>query len=754
MDPISILGLVSIGLILVISVMTLRANRSSLVNRTYFFFSSSVALWALTVFFENSTQAQGMARILTRIDFSIAALIMPGWVMFGWSLSNVGKKPKRSLVFSLLAIALFFVAASLGGFVVKNIRVEEAVAFDMGVLFPAYAAYVLTWSLAGMVLVTLKFRRSEGTERTKALLVLCGLFLSFTVVLGTNVIYPQFAPASLPVSRIGLASLFFMTALPAYAIIRYRFLDVTVVIKRTLSYLLILAMAAVLYSLSIFFLTKTMRNYMELSDSTVQIVSLLLIALSIFPLKTLVDKYLNRYLFRGTYDPARFLEEAEGILAHKQQLEEGLSGLSRRLCEAMGVSSAFFLIFAENDPEQFLLNVGWQLGDIPGVYNVASLDASDMDNLIRNAENLVIRDELVQMLGQNRAAGLVQARRLEQEMAEHNISLSMPVLFRDRVSGLLLLGNKVNRRDFSTQDVTFLQTMVQRVAYVVDNERLYTELKYRYEELDTAYEQLKDVDRFKSDIIAIANHELRKPLTLIKGYLDLLNARMEAFDDAKRRELLAMAKKGADQLADILSDIRVVTDIELGKMPLKARELDLPLLARETENLVRSEVPSQFVYSFPEDLPTVYGDHEKLQIVLGNLMENACKFAGEHGEIQVGAYAQEDGVVIYVKDQGPGLPKEYLESVFGMFSMTEDADHHSREGMGLGLYIARKLVELHEGSIWGESEIGSGCSFFFSLPAKGRSNGRDSREWQTSEKNSPEPRLETRGLVNKLSFTS
>jgi signal transduction histidine kinase len=626
-------------------------------------------------------------------------------------------------------------------------------------LFNAYALYVILSSGAVFIFIWQMYIKSRGMERTRALLVLSGLFLSFMIVIGTNVLYPQFYPPSLPVSRIGLASLFFMTALPAYAIIRYRFLDVTVVLRRTASYLAILIMMLSTYALSIFLLGNALKGYLDLSERNTQILALLVLAISVFPLKALADRYLNRYLFRGIYNQRDFLKEAEGLLSLKQELQPSLAGLSRRLCEAMGVKCTTFLILSEGNGEQVMFNTGWKLGAIPGEYESTVIDTSHVEEILLNRNRIVVRDELSYRLRDRQPGPFQMPNELLRQMDKLGIAVSMPILFKGRSTGLLLMGEKVNKRDFSTQDIDFLRSLVQRVAYVVDHHRLYAELKQKYEELDTAYGQLKDIDRFKTDIIAITNHELRKPLTLIKGYIDLLHARLEMFDEDKRRELLSMAKKGTDQLAGLLDDIRVVTDIETGKLSISSMALDLHDMAREVEGFLSPEYPATFVYGFPDRLPGVYGDRDKVMVVLANLMENASKFAGEHGEIEVGAYTEEDGVVLFVKDQGPGLSQEHLDSIFGLFSLIEDADHHSKDGLGLGLYIARKLVEMHDGRIWGESEPGSGAAFFFYLPAREEDSGPRNPERSVSGIAAPESggplsnATSQPGMTQKLGFS-
>ncbi len=718
MDPISILGLISIGAIIVIGLISLRANVHAFLNRAFCYFSISTALWALIVFFENETRSDRLASVLTRSDFAMAAMAMMFWVFFSWSFKHLGKRPpgwRRAVLFS---VGIIIALGALTNLFIKNIHIEEAVAFDRGPLFVVYVAYLLGMTITALTLTAQKYFRSKAVEKARALYVLVGFFLTIITILLTNVVYPQIWQPSVSVSRIGNSGLFFMMAFSAYAVLRYRLMDVTFVLKRTFSYLLILSVMLGGYALIIFLLGNALRDSLHLTDRTVQIIALIVAVLSVFPLKALADRYLNRYLFRGRYDSKDFLKEAEGLLSAEVDLSSGLSALGRRLCEAMGVNFASFVIFSGDMDNPVLLNVSWKQGDTTGAYASFDFDVASSKALLGNSYSIVVRDELARRVREHRASMYREPETFLREMELRGVGIAVPIAFQEEVRGMLFIGDKVNHKDFSIQDVDFLKALMQRVAYVVDHHRLYEELKLKYEELDHAYEQLKDIDRFKSDIITITNHELRGPLTLIKGYLDLLNARMESFDDRTRHELLALAKKGTDRLAQIVDDLRVVTDLETGRLYIDPHELDLHGLARQAESSLEVEPPARFEYDFAPDLPSVFGDREKVAVVFHNLMDNAHKFAGKYGPINVGAYADDDGVIVFVKDRGPGMRKEYLDSIFGLFSFIGDSDHHSQEGLGLGLYVARRLVEMHDGRIWGESELDHGSSFFFMLPAQ------------------------------------
>ncbi|MGB9628570.1 MAG: sensor histidine kinase, partial [Thermodesulfobacteriota bacterium] len=187
-----------------------------------------------------------------------------------------------------------------------------------------------------------------------------------------------------------------------------------------------------------------------------------------------------------------------------------------------------------------------------------------------------------------------------------------------------------------------------------------------------------------------------------------------------------MAERNINRLTNILNDLLSLSRIESGKMEMNFQELDLKVIIEFVSNSLKLQAENKSIklgLEISEEMPKVYGDREKLEQILTNLLGNAIKFTPEGGEILITAKPfQPDGekdkkmVSISVKDTGIGIPKEHLSQIFEKFHQVEGSLHRSTSGTGLGLAITKGLVEAHQGRIWVESELGKGSTFTFTLP--------------------------------------
>jgi signal transduction histidine kinase len=287
--------------------------------------------------------------------------------------------------------------------------------------------------------------------------------------------------------------------------------------------------------------------------------------------------------------------------------------------------------------------------------------------------------------------------------------LAVPMMFKHQVIGVLEAVNKFDNQGFDQHDLQILSTLAAQAAIAIENARLVSELQ-------DANTRLAELDRLKSNFIAIASHELRTPLTLILGYASFL--RQEADEAASKK--LDMVLQGATQLQRLIEDMVNLNHLETGNVELDWSEFDLQTLIQEA-----IERQKQFALgrslkidmSMPPAPLGVRADREKIAIVLNNLLNNAIKFTPPGGRIQVTARPQTGAVAVSVIDTGIGIPTEELQHIFERFHQV--ASHLTRRegGMGLGLPIAQGIIELHGGRIWAESVPGEGSCFTFTLPA-------------------------------------
>jgi signal transduction histidine kinase len=248
------------------------------------------------------------------------------------------------------------------------------------------------------------------------------------------------------------------------------------------------------------------------------------------------------------------------------------------------------------------------------------------------------------------------------------------------------------------------------------------ELSAQLGELEEINAGLKKLEQMKSDFVSMVSHELRTPMTVIKEASTLLLTK--ELQPEKQKEYLQMICKHVNRLNRLISDLLDLSRLGTGKLVLKQELLDIARLVTEISELVlpiMEEKGIVFVQSIEKNLPLVRGDKERFLQVVANLIGNAIKFTPRGGEITLTMNKEEDEIVVKVIDTGRGLSPEQLEHVFDRFYIGDEILTRASGGTGLGLTIAKGLVEVMGGKIWGRSEgEGKGSAFAFSLPLEGK----------------------------------
>ena len=234
---------------------------------------------------------------------------------------------------------------------------------------------------------------------------------------------------------------------------------------------------------------------------------------------------------------------------------------------------------------------------------------------------------------------------------------------------------------------------------------------------------LKEAERLKDEFVALVSHELKNPLTSIKGYTQLLRAQLEAQEGVslteQERLCLRVVEEESDRLAALATDVIDVSRLQSGRLVLRIAELDLVALVRQvSERLqITTKEHTLKLTADPESI-WLQGDRNRLEQVLLNLLGNAIKYTPQGGLIDVAVSQAEDeqSALVCIHDSGIGIPHEQQARLFARFSRASNAAAHGITGTGLGLFLCRELIERHGGHIWLESEEGQGSTFSFILP--------------------------------------
>lgn len=269
---------------------------------------------------------------------------------------------------------------------------------------------------------------------------------------------------------------------------------------------------------------------------------------------------------------------------------------------------------------------------------------------------------------------------------------------------------------YVAMDITELKRAQEALRKAYDD--LEVKVKERTAELASANAELSKLDQMKSDFIATVSHELRTPLTAVKTAVDLLvNKEAGALNEHQDR-FLSIAARNIRRLAMMINDLLDFSKIEAGKLELRFSDTDITTVIKQVVATYQAQAQAGSIrlqMQCDEALPAIYGDPDRLEQVLGNLVGNALKFTPKGGQVAVSAHAKEGVIEVRVADTGIGIPPEQQKHVFDRFYQVGDSLTKSTVGTGLGLSIVKELVEAHGGTIWVESEVGKGSHFIFTL---------------------------------------
>jgi len=293
----------------------------------------------------------------------------------------------------------------------------------------------------------------------------------------------------------------------------------------------------------------------------------------------------------------------------------------------------------------------------------------------------------------------------------------VPLSARGRTIGLLSAYFH-DQRELTDTQARALRTIARLVSVANENADLVGELRVNNLQLERA-------NRLKSEFLASVSHELRTPMNAIIGYTKLMLDGLDGEMTAQQQTDLFRVAQAADNLLGLINGLLDLAKIEAGKMELNIEEVSISDVTQEALELVRphaDEKGLQVRSAIPQGLATVWADRARVRQVLANMLANAVKFT-ERGAVSVTATAAEGWVTVSVADTGVGISPEAQAYVFDEFRQADSSTTRRYGGTGLGLAISKRLVTLHGGRIWVDSEVGRGSTFHFTLPIRVRAGG-------------------------------
>ncbi len=311
---------------------------------------------------------------------------------------------------------------------------------------------------------------------------------------------------------------------------------------------------------------------------------------------------------------------------------------------------------------------------------------------------------------------IVQAATMSTKQVQSAICIPLFIGEANKV-GVLMLENQHQPGSFDRDDIPFLEAVADLIALSIENARLRHELQIT--------RSLEEANRLKAELISTLAHEMRTPLTSIKGYSTALLMDELSFRPETQQEFLQIIDEECSVLQDLIHDLLESSIIDAGLLKLEPQPVMLPRIAQDAvDDMAHRSQVHTFVVDFekgPSSFPIVDADPRRIEQVLRNLLDNAIKYSPEGGLIVVRGEVHENEVIVSVADQGVGIAPEHLNRLFEKFFRVDSGLGRHVVGSGLGLPIARTIVESHGGRIWAESQLGEGSTLYFTLPLEGPS---------------------------------
>ncbi|MBL7159124.1 GAF domain-containing sensor histidine kinase [Candidatus Microgenomates bacterium] len=701
----SILANLSLGLIVFFR------NPKNIINRFFTLITLPMVGWLATLFIINNVFSYRFISVSARLNS--AFLILLGYALFYFSYHF----PEKT--FNLTPLLNFAFTIETFGLIALTLFTLEITGSDLvsgesltvyGRLYPLFVIHFLVYCGSSLLILLAKRKKFKGFPRAQINCLLLGLSGALLFGMIMHVLLPWlFKVDNFHILR-PLSTLFFL-GFTSYGMVKFRLLDIRLIAARTVAYFLLICLIGLLMASGLY-----VFNVVILGDSIARsqiYISVLMVLFILFAFPTLnkiFEKATDKIFLKEGYDTAKLLRKLSLITASTLSLEDLIKGVLDELFARMKISQGSVVLL--KDSEVFEI----QPIEDKRFFSFSEKELAEISEKSSLENKILILDETIE-------------GKTKEMMRKLHLSIIIPLKVRGKRVGLLLLGEKSSGEIYSVQDIDVFEILGPELAVAAQNAIAYEEIRKfnitlkkeiqkATSELRRANVRLIELDQIKNEFLSIATHELRTPMTAVKGYLDMVISGDAGKINKKTKEFLTEAFNVTDRLAALVNDMLDVSRIEQKRLDLKIKNFDLSVEIKKVcgqLNSLAKEKKLSLTYKSLKSLPLVKADQDKVRQILNNLIGNAIKFTKKGGMV-ISHKVNKEKVITQIKDTGMGISEENLISLFQKFVRVNGALDREEGGTGLGLYVSKGLVENMSGKIWGKSKLGQGSTFSFSLP--------------------------------------
>lgn len=703
--------------LITLSVMVLlNGGHKSKRNISVALFSLLIAIWIPANHIGNDIRTPSeLAQIANYFVFACSFGAMILVMQFAVHLAGIKKITKLVDVSSPLLFILFLLSATplMGAGVEKQDSIYAVVFGPLLIPYGVALVYMITLTLIALFL---GIKRTRGIRNNQLQVIGASLGVALPLVLLLSFILPS-TTGIFWFTEFGILPLSIIVIGLYYSIIRHKLFDIRLVVMRGVVYASVLTTLSVAYYVLAYIVSVAIfggASTDTVSMSPINIVLALVLTIMFQPVKAYFDRVTNKYFYRERYNSDDFFARLSSLLVLTNDLRGLLERVSREIAETLKAEQVFFFLYHSSSHNRHITS------GTPHHTRIPTDDAVSLDEYAsRSKDALIIAETLPRSS---------PVRRL---LTSHQIAIAIPLRGPDQIVGYIMLGEHrsgtYTKRDYNLLVTTSneLVVAIQNALSLQEVKELNATLQQRIDvatkELRSSNAQLKHLDEVKDEFISMASHQLRTPLTSVKGYISMVLDGDAGKVTPQQQKLLSEAFNSSERMVHLIADFLNVSRLQTGRFAIEKAVIDLKkVVAREVENLegMASSRGMKLKFESKSKEVIVRADESKLREVIMNYIDNAIYYSQTGTTITVSLDIVGEACELRVKDTGIGVPKDEQSRLFNKFFRATNARKQRPDGTGVGLYLARRVITGHGGTIIFESTEGKGSTFGFRLPTK------------------------------------
>jgi len=708
MDSFAVSSLLTAILSFLLGFFVLYKNFQSRLNRSWFYVSLCIGFWSFSLWRVVTAESYSQALLFQQL-FDLSAIFIPiFYFQFIIALLKLNDKKRELVLFYFCGLALvilsFFTGFKLGVASMYNFNYWVK-AGPVYFIFPLYFSLLMFYAFY-LQIINLKHHGIITRKQIKSIL-LAG-------IIGYLGIASDFFPQLINIYPIGNYLVIFYVAVAAFAIVRYRLLGIRMIASRLYTYCLLAVFAYAFFYFIILSEEVIFESFYQPGALVIGPLEAILFAILLVPLFDKIQKS-GDILFYSGYNPRQIIKDLSVKLSSVIDLDELIKSLNEEFKKILAAEKIEVFIFARDQQEQpdNCLRLG-------GKTSAAVEIGSVLRESFHQEKRIIVLDE------EERAGRKKMVRELERLKAK----VIAPLSIRSKVTGFILLKEKMNGGFYSQEDIDFLEIISAQAAVAIENAYLYQEVAdfnqnlqekvdEQTKELKGKAEHLKKLMEMRSEFLDITSHQLRTPVSVIKGVLSMLEE--NSVPEEKRKDFIRGALEKAIKLGETINDILRASEMDTDRFYIRLQPVDLNELMKKVESEKKRSANTRnikLIFNYPaEPLPLVLSDERYLEQALVNLINNSLQYTMK-GSIAVSVAVEGESVVVRVADTGIGIPEKDLTKLFHKFGRAENAVVTFTDGSGLGLYIIKKIVDANPGAKIEieKTDVNKGTTFALTLP--------------------------------------